>query len=173
MFGLTNLGIVHTLISLVAVAAGLIALARYREITTATALGRVYFWTTILTCLTGFGIFQHGGFGKPHMLGIITLVVIALAWAAEKKALFGKASRYVAVLGYSLTFFFHMIPGFTETSTRLPLDAPLASGPDDPGLQKVIGVVFLVFLAGAFLQFRRIRGASAPALSRGAAGDPS
>jgi len=172
MFGLTTLGIVHTLISLVAVAAGLIALARFREITTATGLGRVYFWTTILTCLTGFGIFQHGGFGKPHMLGIITLVVIAVAYAAEKTQLFGRASRYVAVLGYSLTFFFHMIPGFTETSTRLPLDAPLASGPDDPGLQKVIGAVFLVFLVGAFLQFRRIRGANAKAPWRGAASDP-
>ncbi len=35
---------------------------------------------TILTCVTGFGIFQHGGFGKAHMLGIITLVVLAIAW---------------------------------------------------------------------------------------------
>jgi hypothetical protein len=37
----------------------------------------VYIWTTVLTCLTGFGIFQHGGFGKPHALGVITLLVLA------------------------------------------------------------------------------------------------
>ena len=157
MLGLTSLGIVHTVISLVAVGAGLVAFLRYREITTGTRAGRIYFWTTIATCLTGFGIFQRGGFGPPHILGILTLLVLAIAWAAEKRHIFGSASRYVAVIGYSLTFFFHMIPGFTETTSRLPVGRPLTSGPDDPALQAAVGVAFLVFLIGALLQFLRLR----------------
>ena len=71
-YGLTPLGIVHTAISLVAVAAGLVSLFRYREISPATRAGRAYVIATVLTCLTGFGIFQHGGFGKPHVLGVVT-----------------------------------------------------------------------------------------------------
>ena len=74
MFGLTRLGVIHTLISLVAAAAGLIALLRDKLISPRNRTGMVYIVATVLTCLTGFGIFQHGGFGKPHILGIITLV---------------------------------------------------------------------------------------------------
>ena len=164
MLGLTTIGVVHTAISLVAVAAGIYAFFRDKQISPRNGLGKVYIWTTVFTCLTGFFIFQHGGFGKPHALGIITLLVLALAWAAGSTRLFGRAGRYIETVSYSLTFFFHMIPGFTETLTRLPVDAPVFSGPDDPTLQKVIGVVFLLFLAGAFLQVMRLRRAGGVAM---------
>jgi len=148
MFGLTNLGIVHTAISLVAVAAGFLAVFRYKEIPPRTRLGQTYIVTTVLTCLTGFPIFQHGGFGPPHALGIITLFVLAVAWLAGNSRLFGRLGRYIETLSYSLTLFFHMIPAFTETSTRLPAGAPLASGPADPNLRMAIGHLFLGFLGG-------------------------
>jgi uncharacterized membrane protein len=157
MLGLTTIGIIHTAISLIAVAAGVIAFVRDKEISPRNTVGKTYIWSTVLTCLTGFFIFQHGGFGKPHVLGIITLLVLALAWAAGSTRIFGRASRYIETVSYSLTFFFHMIPGFTESFTRLPVGAPIFSGPDDPTLQKVIGVVFLLFLAGATAQILRLR----------------
>jgi uncharacterized membrane protein len=156
MFGLTNLGVVHTLISLVAVATGAMALIRDGKITWENSLGKTYVISTIIVCVTGFGIFQHGGFGKPHALGIITLVVLVVIWAASKKNL-GKLSPYIETIGYSLTFFFHIVPGITETATRLPLDAPLAASPDDPGIQMWIGISFVLFLIGATLQARKLR----------------
>jgi hypothetical protein len=60
-----------------------------------------------------------------------------------------------------------MIPGLTETFTRLPLGAPLFSGPEDPALQKLVGLFFLVFVVGAALQVRRLHrlAAHAPAAS--------
>ena len=167
MFGLTSLGVVHTAISLVALAAGVLCFVRYKEIPAGSALGQTYIWTTVLTCLTGFGIFQHGGFGKPHALGVLTLVVLGLAALARTPGRFGRATRYIEMLAYSLTFFFHLIPGFTETFTRLPSGAPLFSSPDDPALQKVIGVVFVLFVVGAALQVRRLRaGGSLPVGAR-------
>ena len=51
MFGLTTLGSFHTVISIIAVAAGLIALVRDREITPRNTLGQVYLWTTVVTCI--------------------------------------------------------------------------------------------------------------------------
>lgn len=157
MFGLTPLGTVHTAISLVALAAGVIALFRYREIPPSAALGQTYIWATVLTCLTGFGIFQHGGFGAPHALGIITLIVLAIAAVAGRTQVFGRASRYVETLAYSTTLFFHMIPGLTETFTRLPTGAPLFSSPEDPALQKAVGVCFLLLVIGCVLQVWRLR----------------
>jgi len=156
MFGLTDLGIVHTLISLVALLSGALALFRDREISPRRRAGRLYVWTTVLTCLTGFGIYQHGGFGKPHALGVITLIVLGIAWLAGR-GLFGRLAAYVETVGYSLTFFFHIVPALTETFTRLPAGAPLFSAPEDPTLQKLQGLCFLIFLVGATLQVRRLR----------------
>jgi hypothetical protein len=55
MFGLTPLGVVHTLISLVPVIAGAVALTRDRKITYGNSIGRLYVATTVFTCVTGFG----------------------------------------------------------------------------------------------------------------------
>jgi hypothetical protein len=66
-------------------------------------------------------------------------------------------SPYIAIVSYSLTFFFHLIPGITETATRLPVSAPLATGPDDPHIQMAVGICFLLFLAGSTLQVLRLR----------------
>ena len=157
MLGLTTLGIFHTAISLTALAAGIIALIRDREISPMNRLGQLYIITTVVTCLTGFGIFQHGGFGKPHVLGIITLVVLGVAAVAGKSRYFGAASRYVETICYSATFFFHLIPTITEVSTRLPAGAPLVTDRDGPELQAAAGVLFVLFLIGAVLQVRRLR----------------
>lgn len=156
MFGLTVLGMVHTAISLIAVFAALVALWRHGEIALASRAGRLYVWMTVLTCVTGFGIFRHGGFSNAHALGLATLVVLGAAVVAEKLRLFGRATDYVRAIGYSVTLFLHTIPALNESFTRLPVDAPLFTGPDDPALQKVVGVFFLILIAGAFLQARRI-----------------
>jgi hypothetical protein len=134
-----------------------VALVRDKEITSRNGLGKLYIWTTVLTCLTGFPIMQHGGFGKPHMLGIITLLVLAVPALAGKGRLFGRASRYVEVVSYSATFFFHWIPTLVETTTRLPVGKPLIADRDGPELQAATGVLFLLFLIGAALQVRRLR----------------
>src|SRR5262245_4435292 len=162
MLGLTSLGIVHTAISLVAVGAGAIALIRDKEITSRNGVGRLYIWTTVLTCLTAFPIMQHGGFGKPHATGVITLITLVIAWQAGRGKWFGRASRYVEVVSYSATFLFHLIPALVETSTRLPIGAPLIADRDGPELQAASGVLFLLFLIGAALQIRRVRAMNRP-----------
>jgi hypothetical protein len=157
MLGLTPLGTIHTAISLIAVAAGFIALIRDKEISPRNRVGQVYVIMTVLTCLTGFGIFEHGGFGKPHVLGIVTLAVLGVAAVAGYTRLYGRASPYVETISYSATFFLHWIPAITETSTRLPLGAPLVANADAPELQAAAGALFVLFLIGATLQVRRLR----------------
>ncbi|MGH8248538.1 MAG: hypothetical protein ACREUU_19135 [Gammaproteobacteria bacterium] len=157
MLGLTPLGIIHTAISLVALAAGTIGFIRDKEISPRHFVGKCYVWTTVLVCLTGFPIMQHGGFGKPHALGVVTLLVLVVAAVAGKGKLFGRASRYVEVVSYSATFLFHLIPAFVETSTRLPVGAPIVTDRDGPEVQAAAGALFLLFLIGAALQVWRLR----------------
>src|SRR5471030_2104740 len=130
--GLTQLGTLHTAISLIAVAAGLVALIRDKAISPRNRVGKIYVAATIITCVTGFGIFQHDGFGKPHVLGIVTLAVLALAGVAGFTRIFGRASPYVETVSYSATFLFHMVPAITEATTRLPLGHPLLANPGAP-----------------------------------------
>jgi uncharacterized membrane protein len=157
MFGLTNLGVIHTAISIVAVIAGIVCFFRYGSISLRNTTGRTYVIMTVLTCLTGFPIFQHGGFGKPHILGIVTLVVLAIAAVAGRTNVFGKVSRHVETVSYSATFFFHMIPALAEGATRLPPEAPLFDNPEAPPLQLVTGIFFLLFLFGSAYQIRKLR----------------
>jgi hypothetical protein len=106
--------------------------------------------------LTGFGIYQHGGFGKPHALGVLTLLVLGLAWLADQRK-FGARSLAISTVSYSLTFFFHLIPAVTETTTRLPLGAPLLPNADAPELKAITGALFVLFLLGAGWQLRRLK----------------
>jgi uncharacterized membrane protein len=157
MFGLTQLGVVHTIISLIAVGAGIVAFARYGSISLRTGTGKVYVVMTALTCLTGFPIFQHGGFGPPHAVGVLELVLLAFAAGLEKREFLGSMSRAVETVTYTATYFLHMIPAVNETTTRLPPGAPLASGPNDPLVAGLVGVAFVGFLIGAALQVARLR----------------
>jgi uncharacterized membrane protein len=165
MPALTPLGIVHTAISLVAVGAGVVALVRERRIDPSTRLGQVYLWATVLTCLTGFGIFQHGGFGKPHALGVLTLLLLGAAWVVPTLKSLGRHATSIATAIWSTTFFLHLVPGVTETSTRLPLGSPFFADADDPTLAKVIVGIALVALVLIVLQWRQasVRGVSAAA----------
>ena len=161
---LTTLGTIHTLISLVALASGLYLLVRDREINPRIRLGQVYVITTLLTALTGLGIFRHGGFGPPHVLSLLTIAALGVGWVSVNTKFYGRASRYFEVVAYTTTLLlFHMIPGFTETLTRLPAGAPIASSPDAAIFQPIYGTIFVVYLIVLGLQIQHLR--KAPAIA--------
>jgi uncharacterized membrane protein len=156
-FHLTPLGLFHTLVSLVCVVVAFMALARHKGISPRTRLGQIYLGTLVITTLTGFPIFRHGKAGPPHVLGVLTLVVLTIAAFAETSRLFGRASTYVKTVSYSMTVFFLMIPTVTETLTRLPLGAPIVSSPESPVFGPLYGALLVAFLIGAGLQVRALK----------------
>jgi hypothetical protein len=162
MLGLSSLGALHTAIALVAVISGFAMTLRFGRIGTDLALSSTYIGCTALACLTSLGIFMHGGFNVAHSLALMTLVVLGVAIAAGRHREASRAAIYVETLGFSTTLFFHMIPALNETFTRIPVGAPLFTGPDDPALQRLFGFVFLAYLLGIALQVRQIWKTPAP-----------
>lgn len=157
MGGLSPLGLFHTAVSLVALVCGVVALARDKEISPGNRLGQTYLAATLITALTALGIFRHGGFGPPHVLALLTLGALAVGAVASFSRIFGRASRYVQAVCYSSTFLFHLVPGFTETLTRLPAGAPIAASQDAPILQAIDAALLALFLAGLAAQMVWLR----------------
>ncbi|MBS2021037.1 MAG: hypothetical protein JST92_01405 [Deltaproteobacteria bacterium] len=152
MFGLTTLGLIHTVISLIAIGAGIVALLR-GGISPRTGAGQLYLLCTILTAATALGIFRHGGFGPPHGLAILTLVVIVAGGVAS-----AKKSYKLEAVAYSTTILFHLIPGVTESLTRLPPGAPIAASPEAPIFHVLYPICLLLTIAIVVIQVRRARG---------------
>ena len=168
LLNITAFGALHTIIALIGVIAGFVALIVHRQIRLDSLPGRVFFWFTVGAAVTGLFIFRRGGFGVPHVLSLLTLAVLALAWFADRRQGFGRLSGYVAVLFNLTALFFHFIPAFVETLTRVPLGAPYATGPEDPRLFGPIGTAFVANLIAAAWQLLRARVASRRAPTPGA-----
>ena len=156
-FNLTPLGLFHTLVSLVALVAMFVALYRDKAISPRTPIGRFYLWTLWITTLTGFPIFRHGKIMPPHILGVLTVLVLVVAFLAGKRR-FGGASVYVETISYSTTVLFMLIPTVTETLTRVPPSAPWVASPDEPIFPVLYGVLFVlvgILMASQVRQLRR------------------
>jgi len=154
---LSTLGIAHTAISLVPLAAGLCSLAIHRRIEPRATAGRVYVVGLVASVLTSFGLSSTGGFNPGHALGLLALLSLAAAWAAPRIATLGRARDYLATLAMSFSFFLLLVPGINETLTRLPPSQPIADGPMSAIVKGTLAAWFLLFLAGATLQVMELR----------------
>jgi hypothetical protein len=161
---LSTLGIIHTAISVISLIGGIVALIRYKEFTLTNAEGKVYLIGTLLTCITAFPIMAHGHPTAGHYLGVITIVTLLIGYIASRGT-FGKRSHGVQMGAYTLTFVFQLIPGFTETLTRLPMSAPIMKSPDEPFLKALPPVLFVIYLIGFFLQIRYFRKSSSVSMA--------
>src|SRR5262249_44546316 len=140
---------------------GFILIVRDRSISPSARLGPTYLFATLLTAATALGIFRHGGFGPPHALAILTLAALAAGWAASYLGVFGGASADGEGLCSWATYLFHLVPGFTETLTRLPAGAPIAASDQAPILQAIDAVLLALFLAWVAWQFWQLRARTA------------
>jgi hypothetical protein len=145
---LTSLGVFHTAISLLAIVAGIWALARDRRILAGNRLGQFYLAATALTAATGLMMFRHDVWRIGHSFSVLTLGVLAIGLLAATTTLFGRASRYVQAFFFSSTMLIHMITGLAETLTRLPPGAPLITGANAHVFFHVINGLIAAFLVG-------------------------
>ena len=153
---ITALGWFHTVVGIIALLSGGVALFRHREITPQARSGQIYLVTTLITAGTALAIFQHGGFGPAHGLAVMTLAALFVGTVASITYLFGRFSRHVRAVSFTSTLLFHCIPAVTDGLMRLPVGDPVLASIEDPLLKKCYLVLLALFLVGVALQLRWI-----------------
>ncbi|UFH54072.1 hypothetical protein [Spirosoma sp. KNUC1025] len=151
--GLSNVGIVHTIIGIIAVVAAIVSYLRFGKINLAAVWGKLYFYTTLITSLTALGISKRGGFNAGHGFSILIVVLVLIAYFLYVKKKGNNRSRYFENFLLTFSFFLSWLPTVNETFTRVPLGHPLATNPGDPVIVKTLLVLFILFIAGSVLQF--------------------
>lgn len=151
--GLSNLGIFHTIIGIIAVVAAIVSYLRFGKINLAAVWGKIYFYTTIITSLTALGISKRGGFNAGHVFSILIVVLVLITFFLYIKKKGNNRSRYIENFLLTLSFFLSWLPTVNETFTRVPVGHPLANDPGDPVIVRTLLVLFILFIAGSVLQF--------------------
>lgn len=148
------LGWFHTVMGVIALGSGAVALATCKEISLQQRSGQIYLAATLVTAGTALAIFQRGEFGPGHALAVLTLLALAVGLIAETLKPIGRWSRHLQALSYSSTLLFHCVPAITDGLMRLPLGNPVVSDFDDPILKTSYLVLLVAFLIGITLQLR-------------------
>lgn len=147
---LSSLGIVHTVLSLPAVASGLYSFARYQRVDPATQAGRIYLVSLALSVFTSFGLSSVQGINPGHVLGVLALLAAFAGAGVLRLPVFGRLAKYLSALGLSFSFFLLLVPGINESLTRLPPSHPLGTSIESPVVRGALlawVAVFLVALA--------------------------
>ena len=147
----------HVVLSLVAIAAGLVALLGllggklYRLLTT------LFLLTTVLTSVTGF-LFPFHGVTPGIILGILSLVALMLAiWALYIGKLEG-AWRGAYIITSSLALWFNFFVLVAQSFAKIPALRAIAPSQASPAFgitQAVVLIVFLWLTVRAFKGFHR------------------
>jgi hypothetical protein len=150
--------LLHVVISLIAIVAGLfvmLALLGNRINSNWTA---AFLVLTILTSVTGF-MFPFTALLPSHILGIISLVLLAIAcFALYSKRLFGPW-RWIYVVTAMLSFYLNVFVLIIQSFLKVgPLHA-LAPGnpPAGPAFAAVQGIVLVLFAVAIIAALRRFR----------------
>jgi len=155
--GLSNLGIFHTVIGVVAIISALLSFIRFGKINLNNITGKIYFYFTIITSLTALGISKHGGFNAGHVLSLIILILVSVAFFLHSKKEGNNKARYFENFLMSFSFLLSMLPTVNETLTRIPVGHPLAKDINDPLISKTLLVIFILFIMGSVYQIVKQR----------------
>ncbi|SHF16656.1 hypothetical protein [Chryseobacterium takakiae] len=154
---LSGLGIFHTIIGILAIAAAVTAFVKYGKINLAAGSGKVYFYATLVTSITALGISKHGGFNAGHVFSLFIIILIAIAYFLYSKRKESSKARYFENFLLSFSFFLSLVPTVNETFTRIPVGHPLAKNIKDPVIGQTLLFLFVFFIAGSVLQFIKQR----------------
>jgi uncharacterized membrane protein len=149
---LSNLGIFHTAIGIIAIGAALVSYVKYRKINLGDKSGIIYLFGTVITSLTALGLSKHGGFNPGHLFSLLVLVIVLVAYSLHTQKKGNTKARYFETFCLSFSFFLSLVPTVNETFTRIPVGNPLAKDASDPLIAKTLLVLLVLFIAGSVYQ---------------------
>jgi hypothetical protein len=155
---LATFTLLHVIISLVAIASGLVVLYGLLGSNRTSGTTAFFLVTTILTSATGF-LFPFTQLLPSHMVGILSLVLLAIAvFALYGQKLVG-AWRWIYVVTAMISLYLNVFVLIIQSFLKIPALTALApgnppSGPAFAVLQGIVLVFFVLVIIGAIRRFR-------------------
>lgn len=149
---------IHVVLSLIGIVAGLIVLY---GLLTGNALGgwtALFLATTILTSVTGFPL-PPFGFDPPRTVGLISLVLLAVAVLAIYAFHLAGSWRWIYVITATMALYLNCFVGVVQAFAKLPFLHELAPTKSEPPFLIAQVVVLVLFVALGFVAVRKFHAA--------------
>jgi len=152
--------VVHVLLSLIAIAAGLVVLGAMFGSNRLPGWTAVFLATTVLTSVTGFQ-FPRDHLMPSHVVGIISLVLLAIALLALYRQRLARAWRWTYVVCAVVALYLNVFVLVVQLFQKLPALARLAPTQSEPPFvvaQLAVLTIFAALGLGAAIRFRPAAG---------------
>jgi hypothetical protein len=144
----------HVLISLIAIAAGLITAFAMLSSKPAPALTALFLWTTLATSVTGF-FFPFHGFTPALAFGILSLLILAISFAALYKFRLAGAWRWLYVISALFALYLNCFVLVVQSFQKIPILHDLAPTGAEPPFAIAQLIVLVLFILLTTLATRR------------------
>ena len=148
----------HVVISLIAIASGIIVMFGLLGSSRMPGLTAIFLLFTILTSATGF-LFPFEQLLPSHVVGILSLVLLAIACLALYAMKLSGAWRWIYVLTALVSLYFNVFLLVIQSFLKVPALTALAPGnpPSGPVFAVVQGIVLVFFVVMIISAMRRYR----------------
>jgi hypothetical protein len=148
----------HVIISLIAIVSGIVVMFGLLGSKPMPGLTAIFLLFTILTSATGF-LFPVEKLLPSHVIGILSLVLLAIACIALYVMKVSGAWRWIYVLTAMISLYFNVFVLVIQSFLKVPALTALAPGnpPSGPVFAVAQGIVllfFVVVIVGAMRRFR-------------------
>jgi len=158
IFGMTTstFTFVHVLISLVGIGSGFVVLFGLLAGKRLNGWTALFLATTVATSVTGFGFpFDH--LLPSHKVGIISLLVLAIAILARYVFHLAGAWRRIYVVSASVALYLNVFVGVVQAFEKVPALKELAPTQKEPPFLVAQLVVLVIFVALTILATKKFR----------------
>jgi hypothetical protein len=148
--------LVHVVISLIGIFTGLIVVLGMLGGKRLDALTAIFLTTTVLTSVTAFGFPIHK-IGPPHIVGAISLVILAFALLGRYAFHLRGAWRWIYVVTAVIALYLNVFVGIVQAFQKIPdlkALAPTQAEPPFAIAQLAALVIFILLAIFASLRFR-------------------
>jgi hypothetical protein len=146
---------VHVIISLIGIFSGIVVLIGWLGGKRSAGWTALFLASTVLTSVTGL-LFHSTSIGPPHVVGVISLVVLAAAILALYVFRLAGAWRGVYIVCATTALYLNAFVGVVQAFQKLPFLAPLAPTQSEPPFliaQLAVLAIFVVLGALALKRF--------------------
>jgi hypothetical protein len=151
---LSTFTFVHVVISLIGIVTGIIVLFGMLGARRLPALTAVFLATTVLTSATGF-LFPFTHLLPSHVVGIISLVVLAAALFALYGNHLAGPWRWIYVVGAVVALYLNVFVGVVQAFQKLAFLQPFAPTQSEPPFIVAQTAVLAIFVILGLLGVRR------------------